>query len=226
MTFPTVEAVNTTFESSNVTSHDIGTTALSVVNGDLVVCVFIVDAVPAISAWPAGWTQIDLTSDANSQVTVEVRYLRATGAVSDFALTTDSSQNSVHRLYRISGHHASSNPVANATGAASAGTSHNPPSVTFSETGDNLIIVYAGGDNGNANYTGWPETSRQIDFTSGGSAGVVCGSCDAEVNGSSYDPGAFTYDTSEEYVTGTIAIPPAAAATTLVGGLNLLGVGT
>lgn len=209
MTFPTIESTNTSSQNSDTSSHTIAVPS-GVVNGDLVIAWFTVDVNPTISGWPAGWTQISSLIQG-SAVTTEIRFLRATGSLSNFSITTSTNQNSVHTTYRISGHHTTSDPEDTTAGVQSSNA--NPPSHTATwGAEDNLWIVHSGHNRGDHSISTYPETRNNVTQTSLGSGGVVMAICDVDANASSRDPSNFVWSASQHNTTSTLVVRPAGGA--------------
>lgn len=210
MAFPVIETLSNSTETTSVTSHDV-TVPSGVASGDLVLGFFVHDGHPAMSGMPAGWSQIT-EANRGTAASGEVWMLRATGSISNFAYTTDVSEISCHRLVRISGHHASTDPEASVDDAAN--TTPDPASLSPSwGAEDTLWFVTYGCDNGTVTTSVYPETSNQFEQNEGiSTTGCAQGFCTVEDNTATRDPSTFTISASEQNVAFNVAVRPATAA--------------
>lgn len=211
--------------TSNVTTHNVDVTSLSLSSGDLAIMLFMCDgglATTDITATPTGWTIPTNGSQNNSdRITARVLYRFCDGTsayeTGNQAFTTNVAERSLALTIKISGHHASTAPeCANAT--ANSGANPDPPSLTPAGGADDYLFlafgvldrsaaataVFSAGPSG---YSGF--TAIETDQVTGG---VAAGWAYKQTTGaSSDDPGVFTISTAEDSITFTVAVYPGAA---------------
>ena len=210
MTFPAVQATNTSEEASNVTSHTVDLPA-SISSGDLLIILFTVDAAPTIT-WPSGYTEF-ADDQRGSTVRGAVAYRQADGTEgATITVTTGSSQFSTHNTYRITGHEDPATQAPEAASADGGSNAPNPPSLT--PTGgaeDFLWLAACGHDLGGQSITAFPTNySNGISINqTNESNGCGAGSAERDLNASSEDPGTFSLSGSMAWVAFTVAIHPA-----------------
>ena len=191
--FPTVAATNTSVNDSDTTSHVVSLPA-GIASGDLLI-VFIAidtrDVIPAMTfTWPVGWTELYDQEDA-SDIGHTAGYRRADGGEgATITVTSTEADQSAHVSYRITGHHATSDPEsANTTGS---GTGADPPGLNPANWGaeDTLWLIGAGLDRpgtGNSNFSTDPTNyTDAIEGTGANSTGTRMRSLRRELNIASY----------------------------------------
>lgn len=214
MAFPQVAATNTSLEDAgNVTSHTVSLPS-GIVSGNLLIVGFNTDGQESVT-WPTGWTEIFEGIAASSQCTLAIAYRQADGGEgSTIIVTTGTSERSAHWSYRITDHEAPATQAPQASGGAT-GTSASPDPDSLTPTGgakDYLWIAVEGHDRDkttDAFPTNYDSNQVNTAGAGAGSAGVAAAT--DEVNAVSEDPGAFTISATEEWVTATVAVHPAAA---------------
>lgn len=210
MTFPTVEATNTSYENSATTTHTISLPA-SVGSGDLLIAILSLDGTDADASWPGSWSElIDLTSAGNR---ISIGYLIATGGESTVQVTTDNSRKSSHVSFRISGHKVQAPDIS--SGATGSGSTPDPDSLTPAGGADDLLWIAIAGADSEHDFTAWPTnySNNQLEVnSSSGSFGSSAAAATRELNDTSDDPGTFTHDGSDQWAAVTIAVYPSAAA--------------
>ncbi len=200
MTFPVVEATNTSVTDPSSTSHTVNLPA-GVAAGDiLIVFLQTSSTITGPVVFPAGWTGLYSHAGASSAHSA-AGWRKATGGESTVVLTTPDNARSTHNSYRISG---AADPETDQAPEAAVNTGANPPNVT--PTGgakDYLWLTFNGAiTTGNAapptNYT--DEVSRR-------GSGSACESARRELNATSENPGAWGTPGTNP-VSSTMAVHP------------------
>lgn len=211
MAFPTIDAVNSGFETAASTSHPINLPS-GIVAGKLLIVILTSSAAPTISGWPAGWTSIgsgvlDISSGYGR---IDVRYKIATGSETNFTLTSSSSTATSHNSYRIGAWHGITPPEASAI-AFGSGTAPNPASLNPTGWGaeDTLWMALTGYNNSSA-ATSYP-TNYSLNQSNVGSASAFVRQAIAarNLNAASEDPGAFAIAAAGHWSAFTLAVRPA-----------------
>lgn len=218
---PSVAATNTTSEAANTTTHSINLPA-SIANGDLLVVVMGCRNFTSVNAL-TGWTE--LADVASSTSGLWVAYRRADGSEgATIAPVTAASCAAGATSYRITGHHASSNPEISTIATDTSGTNTNPnPAAVTASWGaeDNLFIafeVHAAGTDTTADPTNYDP------LIEGHGQAAPAGSAASSVRAltaASDDPGTFTIAGGNVWQAGTVVVRPSiasAAAGSLVNG--------
>lgn len=205
MAFATVDARNTSSETSNTTSHTVSLPA-SVQADDLLIVVFVADGSTTVS-WPGSWVSIFHSAGS---VTLDVGWLKAAGGETSIAVTTGGSENSAHSSLRISGggDPASTSPTTS-SGATGTDAAPDPDSHTPGGTQDFLWIAAAGHDDGRDAITTEPSGYANLNVIQS-SAATGCGVGTAELDSAAAteDPDVFTLDNTEQWAACTIAVFP------------------
>jgi len=212
MAFPQVQDADTT--SGTVTANTqvwTLTYPANIVSGNLLMVFLAHDGGSAI-----GWSPFTgLGSFTEGTVVLGVAYKFADGTESGtFTLDMGASEQGAWRVLRITGAHASTPPETANFG--SSGTTPDPPNLnpTNWDVEDTLWFAAVAADHGNTNTTAWPLPDDNFDLASGGATGADLGMCRDELAQASLDPGTFTIDQSEGWITATVAVRPAAAVAT------------
>lgn len=211
--FPTVAGTNTSTQASD-TNHTVNLPA-SIADGDLLLAIFRTDISGPTHTWPSGWT---LLYDATGEPREEVRFRRADGTEgASITVTTSGATLSIHRTYRITGHHTTTDPEA---GTVASGSSLNPdpPSLSPSWGAEDTLwfSVAAYHTFDTRTLTAFPTSYTDTFDDRQSDDGPAIGSCRRELNAASEDPGTFTISGAgtPAWKANTIAIRPAAAAAT------------
>ena len=206
--FPTVEATNTSEDSTGDTSIVVSLPA-SIQSGDLLIVAIMQSNSTATNTYPAGW--VKLSDDNGSVNTYSTGYRHADGLEgATVTITSTQTGGTSHFSYRISGPDAGTNPE---VGVAASGSSINPdpPSLNPTNWGaeDTLWIIGIGTDNAASSVATDPTNyTNPIEDSTGTSIYIY--SARRELNAASEDPGTATLDASDQWIAQTIAVRPAA----------------
>jgi hypothetical protein len=194
-------------------------------NGDLILLVAATDDIGTPVTLPADWVSNAWVNGIS--LTHIVGKKKSDGTeTGNFTLTLNAVQQGCWRVLRITDWegtlgttfddtNATTNGSVTRTAAEGASTTPNPPLLNPSNWGsaDTLWIVAGFADNGDSTFTGFPtnytNTSAQ---ESGGASGAALGVARRAFAAESEDPGDFTIDLSEQWITTTIAIRPGAVS--------------
>lgn len=205
--FPTVQTRNDSAETANTTSHTVDLPA-GITSGDLVLVAFATDGVPLIS-FPAGWTEVGEEQRGTShQVAMWYRNADGTEGAS-ITVTTDATERSAHRSWRISGHEPATAPVWN--GANSFAVPIDPPNLAPAwGSAKTLWIPICSFSEGSI--TSYPPNYTDGFQSRGGSASGVndiqLGVAERELEAASEDPGVFNVDMANNWAAMTVAVRP------------------
>ncbi len=211
--FPVIQATSSGRSNVNTTAHVI-TMPSGVQVGDLLMVLISLDTAAGTSTLnqPAGWERFAV--DYNGDLTTGAVYWQiATTTSPVLTITSGTSEESTHIVYRISG---AGTPVA--FSADGSGTNSNPPNLVTSGARDYLSIVTRSGDTSAGTNTaatvapsGYSGLITQFASTTNG---ANSNTAHRYITASStHDPATFTSAT-EQWVSYTIAIPPAETPTT------------
>ncbi len=206
MAFPSVAtATSGRTTASNTTSHAI-TLPSGISAGNLLLVAFAVDANPTVTVNTGvsgpNWTKLGQTSNTGADVTGAIFWKIAAGGDA-LTLTTDSSEQSSHTSYRITG-------ASKVTGAAAQGSSTNsdPPNLSGPySTQDYLWIVTRAGDSTTVATVAPTNFTNFITLAAAGTNGASSNSAEYQLNASSQNPGTFTSAT-EQWVSYTLCVVP------------------
>ena len=203
MAFPVVETTATTATAAG-TSHTV-TLPTGIANGDLLI-IFGGSNTNTTFGYPAGWTE--LWDAGGGTAAGSGAFRRADGGEgASVTVTTAASAQCGWVAYRISGHHTTSDPE-DAVAATGVGTTPDPPSTPASwGTEDNLWL--AGGAHDNTTVNTAP--TNYTNLLSASANGTAYSSRRA-LAATTENPGTFGVGTSDDWITNTIVIRPAAAA--------------
>ena len=223
MSFPVVQATNTSATTTAGTSHTVNLPS-GIVSGNLLIALFSgffgSGTTPVDISWPLGWTEF-FEQDASTStlhLAVAGAYRLADGNEgASITVTTNLSVLAAHNTYRISGaaDPATQPPEAAAISYTAAAAGIDPPSLT--PTGgakDYLWLAVAGWRR-----TGLSATTSPTNYTdaiegssAGGASGTKLRSLRRQLNAASEDPSTFTLSstTSERRIGVTIAVHPIA----------------
>lgn len=204
-----VLSITTSVDSSDTTSHSVSMPG-NVIAGDLLVAIFSVDGSPSTITWGTFTEIFENTASGN----LVIAYKKADGSEGGGTetVTTNTSEQSAHIVYRISG---AIDPVTQApevsTGATGSNAVPDPDSLT--PTGgpkDFLWIACMAHDTTAASVNGFP--SGYFDNISiESSAGVgraEAASAHLFTTASSENPGAFGLDATASWSAATIGVHP------------------
>jgi hypothetical protein len=208
MAFPTVAGTDTTLSGADPVSVDLtGTGTVSA--GDLL----IIHGCTGTSTTHAvsGWTQLFNTASGSSRSSAW--FLRAAGGETAVSVELGAAAESAWVAYRITGHHASTDPVAG-TSVTDGSTTPDPPALNPGtwDVEDTLWLAVYGVDGDGAQGAPTAPTNfgnvvfAEVEFA------VQAGSARRENATASEDPGTFTLTGGDDWVANTIAIRPAGAA--------------
>lgn len=207
-------AVATSSETADTTTHTVSLPS-GIVDGSLVVVFFAHDGASSNTiTWPDGWTPLirDDTESAACGFEVAARFCDGTEG-STISVGTSSSELSVHRAVRISGHHATHFPeVAIVDGSS---TTPDPPSLSpsWGSAEESLLYAVFANDNGNRTLSSAPTNYDATDVyaTAAGGTGVGLGVGYRNASVTSEDPGNYTISNAQDWIAYTIAIRPSGA---------------
>jgi hypothetical protein len=209
MAFPVVQSTITSEEVTEVTSHDVSLPA-GVSSGDLVV-VYVAVKNNRTVTYPAGWTEILDTNGTG--VSISVAYRRCDGTEGATIIVTSSILDaSSHGAYRITGHHATTNPE---VGTTTAGTdqSPDPPSLTPSWGAEDTLWIAFHGAGGDHTTSAFPASYTDGIQENDSGSGISSASARRNLNAASENPGAFSLSSGTiQWRANTIAIRPASVA--------------
>lgn len=221
--FPTVQAVNGGTQGTSTTSHPVNLPA-GIQNSNLLFAVITVTGLPSSGlatqiTWPTGWTELyeRIYDDSIDVGTQSLAFRRADGTEGgSITVTTDDSVFSSHTSYRLTGHHATSDPEAG--GAAAGNLDPDPPSLSPSWGAEDTLWFALCGfslNDDDITISSAPTNYTNLREDNGGAIGeqTSTGTARRELNSASENPGLFAGATGRRWVANTIAIRPAAAVT-------------
>jgi hypothetical protein len=203
--------------TTNTTSHAI-TMPTGIQAGDLLLCVFSVDAAPTVSVNTGvsgdNWKKLGQASYSTT-VTGAVFWKIAEGSDA-LTLTTTSSEQSSHIVYRISGGKSVSGTSANGSS-----TNSNPPSHTGHNGTEKYLWIATRSGDSTINATVAPSNMGSlVAYAAAGTGGASTAVASVVSEASSFDPSTFT-SSSEQWVSWTIAVsasePPVDLTATSIG---------
>jgi hypothetical protein len=221
MSFPVVQATNTSANTSVVTSHTVSLPA-GIVSGDLLLILFGLQTAGTITT-PTGWTALFNILWDSSDKRLAAFYRTADGTEgSSVSITTSSTSKSAHNSYRISGQ----SRAPEATTAIM--TDHpNPPSLSPAGGSKKILWLAVGTYRAGTTVSTYPTNyTNGIDVQTGatfsGDTGVA--SARRSLEAASEDPSAFTLAAaSTACAAATIAIKPLSILTANTGTFTLTG---
>jgi len=211
--FPTVVTAANSVQATDSTSHTVSLPS-GIVSGDLLIGFFSCDGTATVT-WPnEGTDWIEIVSNASVANRLSIAWRKADGTEgASITVTTSASEESVHIVYRITGHIDPSTQPPEQASTTGSGVNPNPPDLTptggakdylwFAIEGsddDDLVTVYP---------TSYTDGETYGSSTGGGDCGI--GAARRELNAASENPGAFTIAATEQWVAATIAVHPVAA---------------
>lgn len=210
MAFTVTTAISTEVDA---TSHDV---PLPSGSGGWLVVFIVVNDIPTVSGLPWGIASpaSELASTTNASKTL-VLLKNADGSEAASTFTTDSIQDSVTRVFRVTGSHASTPPELSSAQAA-ASTTPSTPSLTPSwGAEENLWISAIGHHNAASVYSSAPPNYTDLTEDDSGNATVGSQTSLATarriLNAATEDPGNFAVDVGRTSVLVTLAVRPEAA---------------
>lgn len=195
-------------ETAATTNHDVVVPAGSVA-GDLLVLQANRNGSGTITL--AGWTRL-MTEAMSSVLFSDVWFKILEGEQANFAWTNGFARLSSHRLFHITGAHASTAPEGSDFNG-NAG-SVNPPLLTLTNWGaseETLWLAMVAFD-GNKTAAAYPTDFADNQFTQAPAVEPGLGVCSRSLAAASMDPSPFTASSADQWVTQTVGIRPAAAA--------------
>jgi len=212
LSFPTVEATNTSDEDTYTSSHTIDLPS-GVESGDLLIIVFSGYGTLALHtvAWPpAGWTSL-ADKGGNSNHHLGIAYKVATGGEgSNVTVTTSNNAFSAHNSFRISGYEGV--PEISCDPATTGSANPNPPSLTPSWGYKNTLWIAGFGaeDHNLRTLDADPANYSNELFIVGGNAGdsryAYAGTVRREYYAATENPGAFTMSGTVDWYGFTVAV--------------------
>ncbi len=206
-TFPTVETTATSSDNTNDTSTIVVNLPSGIQNGNLLVC-GIAMSEQRTASWPAGWTELYDTGPTGYGASAAFR--RADGSEgASITVTASGTTRGNFLCYRISGHHASTDPE---DGTEAQGNNANPDAPSLSPSWgaeDTLWIVMTHHDQ-EWNMTVAPTSYGNIITSASGSTVSGMASARRTNNTATENPATSTNGGSGNWVANTIAIRPAA----------------
>lgn len=197
---PEVESTSSNRTTGDETSHPI-TMPSGITAGDLLIIIFSVDGDPTASIGSGGWTK--LGQESNSTSTTQAIFYKTAAGGDTATVSTTSSQESSHIVYRISG----ATGVLTGTASNGDGSDTEPPLHDTSVTGNYLWLATRGGDSttiADLAPLGFTDMQTQAANTSSGASTTVTQTVSLS---SSLDPLEFD-SSSEQWVSYTLAIQP------------------
>jgi hypothetical protein len=220
MTFPSVAAVNYSEEGAGTTTHDVLLPA-GIAAGDRLMMWTALDGAPVISGMPAGWVQLKRFVQGVN-VTGEVwEKVNADGTEIAFTYTTDVTEHSVNRTWRVAGSHLSSACEPSTLGYPNGFASNvDLPAVTPTwGSADTLwVVMVALNDGRTVSVFDEPSfTDNQFTDTSGGTGigpvGIGLASRNATTNAVNPANPTMTFTAATGFAGTSFAIRPAALST-------------
>lgn len=163
-----------------------------------------------------GWTDIMNTADVGDNVRGACFARIADGGANDtLTLSSSGTDDVAVRILRITGHGVTdvSTDIAKGTPATGASTTPDPPSANGGSAQDWLAIAMAACDDddelvsGDWQPSGYTQDAR-VESAQSASATMVMTAYKALSGATTEDPGVFTQEASEQWVTQTFLIPP------------------
>ena len=213
MAFPQVQSINTSSETTNVTTHTVSL-PLTVAANDFLIIFTGIDGSTTVTP-PTGWATL-FTSTGGMSIFVKL----AAGTEGGTAVTfsTAAAEQSAHISIAGDGWFESLTGIEVSTGTTGNSTAPNPDSVTASwGSDDNLFIAPFGGERGDRTVSSFPAnyTSNQITNENGsGAAGAQNAICTRELASATDDLGAYTINNIIPWAAATVVIRPGAVAPT------------
>jgi hypothetical protein len=207
--FPIVEGMATDFNSTNVFNHDF-TYPSGVASGDLIIVAISLNSSGGTIGYPSGFVQLDNRAP-NSTVRGCVAYKWAAGTETGVdVITSTLSTESSTVCARISGADTGINPQISSATTSNSAQSSNPPNLAASPaTLKNYLWMAAlttdsfENVTGPSNMTGTFATENGID-----SADATVAMDSHSLRALSFDPTAFTWNTSEACYSWTLCVHP------------------
>lgn len=199
--FPTIVTTNTG-GFGGTTSHTIPQPS-GVVAGNLLISVIALNINLAIT-YPAGWTKFHERTGAN--ISIAMGWRIATGSDTG-NITTPSNSRSAMATYRITGASATIPPEGTSAVQSSTATP-DPPSLTPTFGLKNTLWLAAVSTNQNASPTGYPTNYSLNQVPFGSSPDIAVAVAGRQFQGTSENPGTFTYAAAANSIPATIAISP------------------
>ena len=222
MTFPVVATANYSEETADTTTHDVLVPA-SIGAGDLLMLFTALDGDTVAQPAVTGWTNIFFANGTGGLgLSTAIWYKFASGSETNFTYTSDVSERSSNRTWRVTGAHASSPPEVAAGGPSGFVASFNFTTVTPSwGAADNLFVVFLSASSASSfSVNTYPTnfTDNQFVDISGltaADAGLVLAT--QNLNASSHNPDSMVMSASVSGLGKTLVIRPAevGGATTL-----------
>lgn len=214
MAFPTVTSITTTaFETGNPTSHDVAMPA-TVLADELLAVTICTFATSGGFAVPTGWTELS-DDDDGADVSLGVWVKKAVGdedgTTVDFVSSTGRKGQGI--CYRITAWSGTLSEVEVGTAATGVGAASNPPSLTLGTGADDNLWIAITAMNGVQTIASVPSgygTATTLTALSGNSASLS--TAENTTTSATEDPGSYTWNAADEWITQTLGVPPAAAA--------------
>ena len=203
--FPQVAAVNGGNDAVGDTSHTVNLPA-GIIADNLLIVLFVSDGNPTIT-FPGGWTEL-FQDDNGGAVTFGAWYRIADGGEGGtITVTTSNTQQAAHTSYRITDYQGVPE-----VGTSAIGNNNrpDPPSLTPTWGALNTLwFAVVGYDNARVT-TVYPVNyiNGRNDISNGGADGAGVGSAERDLNAASEDPGTFSLNLADQWVTNIIAIQP------------------
>lgn len=219
MAFPTIVTSAESIDGTNQTDHVVDLPS-GIVSGDLLVAYVAFDGNDSI-AWPGGWNEIfDAKNSTNNGIAVAWR--DADGLEdATITVTTPTSEQTAHVVYRISGAEAGATQVPEITSGAT-GNSANPDSTSLPPTGGakDYLWTSAFGIDSNRTVSTYPTnyTLGQHDIVSSdsGANATSIGTSSRNLNAASEDPGQYVVSSLDYWIAVTVAVHPTIADTNII----------
>jgi hypothetical protein len=198
--FPAVQTRSQSSVGSSSTSH-IVTLPTGIVSGDLIVILFAIRD-DAVLTWPGGWTEVG--GALNNRF--HLAFKRSTGGEpASITVTSNEAKRSDHHGWRISGHHATSDPEWTKFSGSFSGNPNPPNHAASWGTAEKVLWLAGYGSD-----TAGAATAYPTNYTNGRTSGASA-VAERELNAASEDPSTFTFP-GGVYLAGTVAIRPVAVA--------------
>jgi hypothetical protein len=206
MAFPVVAGIAQSSNPSNTTTHTVNLPA-NIAEGDLLIAQISFDNAPS-STWPGGWTRIEPGAHQ-----LHIAYKRAGASEpASISVTSSASEKSATFSWRITGHHATSDPSGDLVGGKDANPNPGNEIPPWGTAEDVLWIASMAIESGATvtayptNYTG---NQRQLGTGTAGTDARIA-AAERNLNASEENPGPFTISASSFWNARTIAVRPAA----------------
>lgn len=210
MTFPVIASSNTTADTSSTSVTVSMPSGISA--GDLLIVFCAQDAIGVITqSGGIDWTKIE--QNANSTIVSQAIFAKIADGGDSLTLTSTDSQDFSCVAVRITGHSVSNVLTDIFKGVAATGSdaAPDPPNCNAITTDDWLWIEMFAADDDDDTATYWSTNYSAVAQiqSANSTSSCLCAVASRELNASAENPGVMAMAAAEEWITQTIAIPPA-----------------